>query len=402
MGRWPAQLFVAVEKTSANFSRWDDLTSFWDAAGVTWDATAATSGYVDALCDLQGLELSSGTLDSAGLFTAGELNLTLDNRTGDWSQYDVFGHLVDWLPGRRIQVWADISGTKYWIWNGVITAWRETAQSTIEVQAFDSFTQMNNAIGKWTPNGGVNQANPRGRLNKILDDQLAWPAARRNLEIGDVQVLAVETENTPLEELQLTAMSDGGILFMDADGRVTYRDRNWYTTARADQTVIPTMSGNVCDVDVLLWDPVTTTDDLAMINNVTLSNQAVPTPLKVTAENTPSRDLYGLLVLPSNRDKDLWLTAPQGQALADYLVAVRSDSYLRLESASIYLHAPGDYWRAGIDIRIGDVIEFLQDVPASGGTQRLDLFLVVRAVAHETHQPVGWSPSRPHEHRPIA
>ena len=108
MATWPAQLYVAVERTSIGYA-WDDFEATWDDPedDYLWDAPV-TSDHVDALCSMHGLQIAVGRPDDAGRFAAGELAMTLDNRSGLWAQYDTFGRLTDWLPGRNIDVWATL------------------------------------------------------------------------------------------------------------------------------------------------------------------------------------------------------------------------------------------------------------------------------------------------------
>ena len=178
-------------------------------------------------------------------------------------------------------------------------------------------------------------------------------------------------------------MSDGGVIVVDADGTLIYRDRAW-PGGRPDQTTVPVISGNVCTADAVVWDLELTTDDRVLVNVVDLANVAEPA-LTVNAVNTASRALHGPQTLPANRSADQWATLAQGQALADYLVARRADAYLRIESAVLYLHDPNqDLWAIGIDRRLGDVLELVQDVPAAGGgVGRLDLYLATQTIRHE-------------------
>ena len=379
---WPAQLYVTVEKTEVSGYAWDDFEATWDGAGFVWDDPAVvTSSHVDATCWVHGLSITIGQPDAEGRMAAGELAMTLDNRAGTWGQYDALGRLVDWLPGRAVDVWAVHAGAPWWLFSGEVTVWAERANGTVEVEASDAFSRLNAHIGAWDP-GAFGQT-PAARLEAIAT--LIGYAGARRFDVGDVTLHGLTTERTPLEEMQQVAMSDGGVLAVDADGTLLYRDRTW-PGGRPDQTAIPVLSANVCGpaVDAVVWDLELSTDDRVMVNIADLANVATP-PLEVHAENVESRALYGPQTLPANRDADQWATTTEGQALADYLVTRRGDAYLRVDSAVLYLHDPNqDLWPVGIDRRLGDVVELVQDVPAAGGgTNRLDLFLAVETIRHD-------------------
>lgn len=379
---WPADLTIAIEQVAVESYSWDDMVTLWDDPenDYLWDHSPnLLSDFVDATCDVQGLTLDIGTPDPQGKFEAGQLTLTLKNESGEWSQYDSFGRLVNYPIGRRLCVWAELDGEDWWLFSGYITAWRELVTSQVEVEAFDAFTRLNAQIGKWTP-GSAGQR-PRDRLEAIC--ALISYTAPRRFDLGDVTLRSVETERSVLEEMQQIALSDGGALVVDADGTLLYRNRAW-PTGRTDQTAIPAFSSNECGAGHhLVWEAVLTTDDEAMVNLAVLANTAEP-PLTVSARNEDSISLYGELTLPEQHLEDQWTTTAEGQALADFIVQRRGDAYLRLESFQLYLHDPQqDLWRAGIDLRIGDILEFLHSQPAVGGTALLDLYLIVASIRHE-------------------
>jgi hypothetical protein len=207
-----------------------------------------------------------------------------------------------------------------------------------------------------------------------------------------VTLLARTTDASPLEEMQAVAESDAGVLVVDPDGMLAYGDRRW-VRGRDDQLgEVAVLSQNVCGegVDAVLWDLVLRSDDQHLVNLVTLTNGAV-VPLTVTARDLVSEGRYGTYTFPENRSDDLWQTAGEGQAVAEYLVDLRGDPMVRISEAALYLHDPRhDYWRLGVNLRRGDLVRFVQDTTAQdGSTLRLDLDLVVAAIRHDI-TPDGW------------
>jgi len=376
---WGADLWVAIERLPVTAYHWSDYTSVWDAPGskYRWDDWTAANAFTDATCDVSGLDIELGAPDDEGRVDAGHLVFTLANDDGRWSQYDPFGRLVAYEPGSRVYVWATIAGVAWWLFAGVVAAWREGTDATVEVEAFDASSDLNVSVGEWLP-GTVGQR-AHDRIAAILS-LIGYPGPRR-LDVGTVTLLAYTTTATPLEEMQAVATSDGGYVAVDADGTFLYRSRSW-TAGRTDQTRIVVFSDTVCNVDAVVWDLELVTDDQLLLTDVQLTNLD-----KVVAQ----RQVTATRRYPFARAGDQWITAAEGSGLVDYLLARRTDSYLRVDGFTLHLTAPSqDLWRIGIDLRVGDLVRLLHDQPAVGGVDRIDLNLVVQAVTHRI-TPDAWT-----------
>lgn len=392
MGQWPAELYLAIEGVEYTAPVWDaSPPEEWDDAtdAPTWDELGGeVSEYVDAICWLHGLTINTGEPDWSTRYTAASLTATLDNRDGTWSRYGPTGALRFFPPGRKVHAWAVLDGAPWWLFSGSIATWQEVGDM-VELEAFDAFTSLNARLNEW--HVGAAGDTPKARMEAILA-MVGWAGHTFKVDVGDITLVDHPTDNSPLEELQLIAESDAGVVLIDADGAFAFGDRRWIR-GRDDQPRPPrVLSGNVCgeDVDAVLWELVLRTDDQHLANLVTLTN-ADTVPLTVTARNTFSEGQYGTFTLPENRRDDLWQTAVQGQAVAEYLVDLRDEPTARISSASLYLHDPRhDLWRLGIDLRRGDMVRFVHDTPAPGDTtRRLDLDLIVSAIRHDI-TPDGW------------
>ena len=380
---WPVTLYIGVARQPVPAYTYDDYTAHYDeAAKVYDDVTAFGFDRFDLFCQFHGLTMSTGSPDDEGIFDSGRVELTLDNRDGSLSQYDANGRLVDWAPGDPLDIWATIGGVGWWLFSGRVTAWRERADGTVDVEAFDAFTQLNQEVAEWKP--GHYADSVAARLIKILGVH-GYTGARR-FDTGDVTLHSMTTNATPLEEMQAVALSDGGILAVDADGTLVYRDRRWLV-GRADQTVIPVLSDNYCAAPLVVWDLNMTTDDETMVNIATLENVA-----DVTAEarNQASVDRHGPHTLPLPRRNDQWIAAGDGAELASYLVTRRAGHYLRVEEFALHLHdIRHDLWATGIDLRLGDVITFLHEQETTTGPDLIILDLIVQQISHEI-TPATW------------
>jgi len=383
MGRWPAQLYIALERLAAAAVTWDDpQTGAWDDPAYTWDMTGTPySAWTDATCSMEGLEVETGADDPDGRFESARAAFTLDNRNGAWSSRDVQGRLVDYGPGTQVAIWATLNTAQWWLFAGRVTSWREHGEQ-VDVEAFDAFTALNQTIPEWNP--GTYGQRPGPRITSILS-LVGYTGATR-LATGDVTLHSYLTTASPLEELQNVAASDGGLVGVDADGTVLYVDRSW-PAGRSDQTTVPTVSDNVCTVPAVVWDLDVVVDDDVTANQVTLTNVAGVT---VTAQDNDSISLMGG-PRTLTRTGDQWIDQVAGQTLARYMVARRAPLWPRVEPFRLYLHDPNQpqLWPVGIDLRVGDRMTLVRDQPAQGGDSRLSLTVIAARIVH-TVNPAEW------------
>ena len=331
IGSWPAQLYVTLGRLPVVAYAWDDYQASWDDTEerYQWDDGEWSAERYDVTCDWMGLEITVGTNSPEGILESAEANLTLDNRRGEYSQYDTNGHLAGYGPGTHLDVWAEVDGEPWWLFRGRVVLWQERPNRTVEIQAFDRFSDFNEDPGQeWIP--GLRGDGPGERIGKILDlygyEEEDYP---RELDAGDVTLHAHPTEKTPLEEMQTVASSDGGIFGVDVDGVIFYWDRNW-RGGRDDQEEVRIYSDNSCDDATVVWEPTILTDDALIVNIATLTNlpEVVPEgvdepdPIIVTSRDQRSVDQYGPQTT-TDRGEDQWLTEAEGQELADFIVANR-------------------------------------------------------------------------------
>src|SRR4051812_3708874 len=199
-----------------------DAAAVYDDPNVVYDgATAAV--LVDASCDLYGLELQTGNPDDAGRFDAGHLIAQLDNRSGVWSRYNVDGTpAAGHGPGAPVYLWAHSPAGDWWLFAGIVARWDDRADGTVEVEAFDVFSDLAQSVGTFTP--GVAGDRPGARLTAVRNAAGRTDIPTR-FAAGTVALTAQATDDAPLEEMQTVVTSDGGRLYVDADGTVVSTDR---------------------------------------------------------------------------------------------------------------------------------------------------------------------------------
>lgn len=373
---WPIRPVFALEQSPRPPYTWDD-NSLWDNA-LVWDAASALPAFQDATCDFTGCEISYDPPDDHGVFPAGRCVLQLDNRSGRWARYNVDGSSADFGAGLQLWIWCKSVTAAWWLFAGRIARYDERADDTIEIEAFDYLSDINQSIGTFTP--GAAGEFPAARLAAIMAAANA-PLIRTRFAAGTVLLTRQTTEQTPLEEMQTVAGSDGGVLFGDADGTVVSTDRAW-RAGRTDQTAIPVVSTNVCTVPTVLWDPVLATTDAALAGTVILENVA---KLRAAAAKAGAAGRY----IYADADQQ-WTTQLEGDTLAAFLVAQLWQPRLELDTADLYLNDPARQDLLGVvDWRRLDRIRLLHDARTPTGVARIDIGALI---AHLTHAitPDGW------------
>src|SRR5262245_58371299 len=205
----PVRPVIAFEQAPPY--RWDDGVTVWEGGPTPaiWDAPYAA--WVDATCSFTGLEIATGDPDDRALFPAGRAVIQLDNRDGTWSQFNADGSPVAFGPGTRVAIWAHTAAADYWLFAGSVASWDQRADDTIEVEAFDVFSDLAQSIATFTP--GVAGEHPGPRLTAIVAAANMAGIPTR-FATGVVALTRQPTDNEPLEEMQAVAGSDGGLIYV--------------------------------------------------------------------------------------------------------------------------------------------------------------------------------------------
>lgn len=374
---WPVRPVFAIEQTPVPPYTWDD-GNVWGAAGLVWDAATVLPAWDDATCDFTGCVIEYDAPDDAGIFPAGHVVLQLDNRSGRWAVYNVDGSPTNHGAGLQLWIWCRSNTAQWWLFAGRIARWDERADDTIEIEAFDYFSDLAQPVGTFTP--GAPADLPAARLAAIVTASGAGALLRTRFAAGTVHLTAQPTTVAPLEEMETVTASDGGLLYGDADGTIVSTDRLW-RVGRADQTAVPVVATNVCTAPIVLWDPVLSTTDTALAGTVVLENVA---HLKATA----SKPRPGHFVVSDSGQQ--WTTQTEGDTLAADLVAQLWQARLSIDTADLYLTDPAhpQLWGA-VDWRRLDRIRLLHDSKTPTGTARIDIEALIWSLTDEI-TPDGW------------
>ena len=192
-------------------------------------------------------------------------------------------------PFRQIKISAEYDGSTRVLFRGFITAYPESfggqgADSSVRVSCVDAFKIFNlNTIGargwKLGSSGFSNlgestrlgyndiQELSSARISRLLD-AFGWSSTDRAISTGDLQVQAGQSVNDNL----LTAMksvesAEQGQFYMSADGKATFRDRNYKRTQQFNSQA--TFGNGVGELP--FSDVITTLDDSKILNLISVT-----------------------------------------------------------------------------------------------------------------------------------
>ena len=358
LARWPIRPVIAVA----------------DGAG----------GWIDATCSFTGFELTVGPPDDHFDWPAAQLTVALDNRDGRWSLYNADGTPARYGPGTPVELWAATqpAGQAWWLFAGWIARNDQAGDDSVTWDCFDAFSDLAQPVGTIT--AGTDGDLPGARVAAILT-----AAGRTDLRVrpalGQNTLAAIADDKSPVDQLERAVSSDGGIVWVDADGTVRSLDRHW-RNGRTDQTRQWIVTDNVCDnpaVDAVLADAVVATTDDALADRVVLENTA---GLRSAAGATAGRMVY-------TETDQLWRTQADGDHLAADRFADQRIAPLRLDSATAWLFDPNQpELSQAVDWRLLDRLSFAhRQRVAGGGTVDVAVEVLIAELHHACTPAGGWS-----------
>jgi hypothetical protein len=278
-------------------------------------------------------------------FTAGQANVTLNNRTRIFDPtYAAGTYYGQILPRKQIVIDRDSEV----IYTGLVEDWNfnydVSGQSLAEVSASDGFTLVANQ----TRTAGTATAQATGARVAAVLTEIGWPLTQRNISVGQATLDAdvVAADDNALNYLQKVETSEPGALFIGKAGDFTFRDRadlQTYTSGLTfGGTGIPfTGMGVVFGVEELL-----------NVSSVTFTAAGVIAGTAI-ATDAASQTAYG--TIDETIDTLLASSADAG-GLAAYRVGTLSQPKYRIDAITISLEGcTAAQVLQVLDVELGDV-----------------------------------------------
>jgi len=300
---------------------------------------------IDVTSYVRDFTVNRGRSTTLQKFTAGQANVTLDNRTRIFDPtYAAGTYYGQILPRKQIVIDRDSEV----IYTGLIEDWNFnydiSGQSLAEVSASDGFTLVANQ----TRTAGTATAQATGARVAAVLTEIGWPLTRRNISVGQATLDAdvVAADENALNYLQKVETSEPGALFIGKAGDFTFRDRadlQTYTSGLTfGGTGIPfTGMGVVFGVEELL-----------NVSSVTFTAAGVIAGTAI-ATDAASQTAYGTI---DETIDTLLASSANATALANWRVGTLSQPKYRIDAVTISLDGctPAQALQV-LDVELGDV-----------------------------------------------
>jgi len=354
----------------------DDATKGKLGTGQLADANA----WVDISDILLSISTRRGRSRILSQFEAGTASVTLADYNGDWNASNTaspyYGKLI---PLRKIQIWCDYKGIRYYLFSGFITDYISSfAQGVDEVyqvtlKCVDGFKLLNGVAVdtvSGTPAGQYSGA----RINALLD-YADWPSALRAVDTGDstLQADPATPNRNLLQCLQLVEQSEMGGFYIASNGDATFLSRT------AVEEFYDTTPYYFSDdgLGIPYANVTTAQDDTILVNDVTVTRAGG------TAQNVYDQTSIDKYFIHSGvRTGILVQTDTEALNQAKMLLASRKETELRVESMMLNLldTSSVELIEAGLSL---ELLDYLQVKKTLSGSTEITRDVLVQGIGFD-------------------
>ena len=342
---------AAFDASTGTYGVWD--TSLWDSA--TWGPAVVWN---DITADVVAWASNIGRDRENDHYASGNGSVTVDNVSADYTPENTSspfatGGVAGVRPGRPIRGYITApSGTSYPLFRGTIDDFDEDVNSLLPQMVFpwvDGISDLSAVDGYEQSPAGAGET-VGYRMHRLLD-AAEW-TDERNIDLGTTTMQATTLAQNAWTEIQLTADSDGGEVWVDPDGTLVFQDHE----APLRNTRSNTSQYTFTDADTpgaYHFETVTLANGMDIIVNEAALARAGGTVR--TATDLTSRALYRLRRWGRNDlicDDD-GLVAQ----LAEQLVARRADPTRRPRQIVLNPTVYSNLWPVICDLRMRDRIK---------------------------------------------
>jgi hypothetical protein len=284
------------------------LTSATGACAI-WDASLWNTGlwgpdvtWVDVSAYVRSFSTKRAFSTDLRTWSSGSLSIVLNNMDGRFSPDNLAGPYVaagvtGIRPGRPVRITLTYLGVTYPVIRGFARSWDETpnlveprlGDAIMNVTGNDPWSSLAKING--TAVGAVGSGETFGfRINRILN--AAGDISPRDLDAGSITLQATTLSDAPITEIGVVSASEGGAVWVEADGTITGRRRYSLVEDYRSVTVQATFGDSPGEV---MWSEgglsVAPLDDEMTINTATYTRVG-GTPQR--SADVVSQALYGI------------------------------------------------------------------------------------------------------------
>lgn len=325
---------------------------------------------VDITSDVFAVSVRRGKSRWLDDIQAGVASISVENRDRDYDPTGGGTYSNDIVPGKRIRV--KTGGVA--IFDGTIDDWNLNytidGDATAVAVASDSLT----LLGRTKLAGFATSAQFSGeRIVEILDrPEVDFPESDRDIDTG-VQQLQADTVAAGTDVVtyaKLVERTEGGRLFVSADGKLTFRNRRTTSPSSAEATFDDT-GANIPYSNIGI-----------QVGSELLYNRATVTReggTEKASDNLISQDLYGIRTL--GYTGLLFPEDSNSQDFADFLVSRYGTAGARIELLEVNLsRLSAGQCAIVLGLDLSDVVRVLYTPP--GGGDPIDQTGVVDKIEH--------------------
>lgn len=363
-GYWYVDDFAVSDGKIGPLGTWTDLTAYGKGGITTKRGSSRVESPIirydagTASCRLNNTDRRFDPTNTSGPYVA-------DGRS----------QVTPMRPVRFRATWAAVT---YDLWRGFVDQWDvdhvADVYSEVTVRATDGFKVLRNKKRPAVAAVGASE-DSGARIGRILNSA-GWPSADRVIAVGNSTVQATTLEGEALAELQATTESEIGELYIDAAGRVVFRNRQAILFESRSNTPQATF-GQIVGVPTPAQAKLTT-DDATFWNEIR-AKRTGGTEILI-GDSASQREL----LTRTFQTPDLLLeTDNEVQAYAGWILYVSKDPEVRFESIEIHAHAdPATLFPIVLGREIGDRIRIIRRPSGGGSPIQRDVF--IRGISHVT------------------
>lgn len=284
---------AAFSAATGSYGVWD--SGLWDTA--TWGPDVV---WTDITKWVRSWSTQRAFGRDIAAWDPGQATIVLDNRDARFSPDNLSGPYVSAgvtgiRPWRPVRIRAAYGGTTYPIYQGYAQSFAEarkpgrgtgTGDATVTVSCLDEMARLARVDGFATSPVGASELTG-ARVQRVLNS--AGHTGPRAVDAGTVTVLATDLSKNVADELKLTADSEQGSLWVEADSTV-YFERQYALMENTRSNTVQATFGDGGGSELPYADPVVAYDGQLVRNIVSFAR--VGGTAQLVFDNS-SRSLYG-------------------------------------------------------------------------------------------------------------
>jgi hypothetical protein len=303
---------------------------------------------------------------------AGEATIVLDNRDRRYDPTYIYSpHYPYVTPMRRVRIKAVWNSVTYYLFTGFVEEWppaweASNQNSEIAIRCVDGFKFFN----LYTLTGIFGAEFSNYAVTTILNTT-GWPSADRNVGAGQAFISSQTlTNKSALTHLQDIVTAEGGLFFIDGQGRATFQGRHYRLKTSTSTTSQGTFGDASGELPYQSLQPAY--DDAQIWNDIHVTAEGGTEQISEDAE---SKGMYfkrtlvrsGLVLGDAS---PFGGNTPDNEAkgMADWLLSQYKDPTLRFDNITLEGGVSDSLWPHMLGRTISNRITVKRRPPPSGST----------------------------------